>query len=132
MKLPAAGALLCLAGLPLSLAPSSFGAKKSAVVDPTVFGRMSGQTGCVIFAEGHKTNVMFWGVAVSETVRGKLTVLETQNYTLQDTVILETQENMNALMQRAQKDNVKFVTIPEKHTPDLLDKARAACKDGMQ
>jgi hypothetical protein len=31
-------------------------------------------------------------------------------------------------MLRAQTDHIKFVKIPEKYTPELLDKARAMCK----
>jgi hypothetical protein len=46
-------------------------------------------------------------------------------------VLLETQDVMNDLMQRAQKDHVKFVKIPEKYSPDLLEKARAMCKSGV-
>ena len=45
---------------------------------------------------------------------------------------METQENMNNLMQMAQKDHVKFVKIPEKYSSDLLDKARESCKAGTQ
>ncbi len=35
---------------------------------------------------------------------------------------------MNNLMQLAEKDHIKFVKIPEKYSPDLLEKARASCK----
>jgi hypothetical protein len=43
-------------------------------------------------------------------------------------VILETPENMDDLMERAQTDQIKFVKIPKKYTPELLERARAACK----
>jgi hypothetical protein len=82
----------------------------------------------VIFQEGHKTSGKFWGVAVTTKTVGKLTVIETQNYTFDQQEILETQENMDDLMRRAQKDHVKFVKIPEKYLPELLEKARASCK----
>jgi hypothetical protein len=59
---------------------------------------------------------------------GKLTVVETMNYTFDEKQILETQENMDLLMQRSQKDHVKYVKIPEKFSPELLEKARAACR----
>ncbi len=39
---------------------------------------------------------------------------------------------MDSLMQMAQKDHVKFVKIPEKYSPELLDKARAACKSDVR
>jgi Spy/CpxP family protein refolding chaperone len=107
----------------------SFAAGKDAPnQDPIVWGRMSGNASCVIFAEGHKTKGMFWGVAVTTQTTGKLTVIETQNYTLDQEEYLETQDVMNDLMRRAQKDNVKFVKIPEKYPPELLEKARTACK----
>ena len=96
--------------------------------DPIVWGRLSGNAGCVIFAEGHKTKGMFWGVAITTQTTGKLTVIEAQNYPLDKTEYLETQDVMNDLMIRAQKDNVKFVKIPEKYPPELLLKARAMCK----
>ncbi|HEY9126071.1 MAG TPA: hypothetical protein VIM62_03050 [Acidobacteriaceae bacterium] len=124
--------LLALATLatvaPLAVAPSAIAADKKPEPEPTVWGIMSQNSGCVIFAEGHKTTGRFYGVAVTTKTQGKLTVIETQDYTLDQKEYIETQENMNALMQRAQKDHVKFVKIPEKYTPELLEKARAACK----
>jgi hypothetical protein len=35
---------------------------------------------------------------------------------------------MDSLMQHAQKDRIKFVKIPEKYSPELLEKARTMCK----
>ena len=96
--------------------------------DPIVWGFTSQASGCVIFAEGHKTSGRFYGVAVTTKTVGKLIVIETQNYTMEQKEILETQEGMDDLMRLAQKDHLKFVKIPEKYPPDLLDKARAFCK----
>lgn len=101
---------------------------KSQEAEPIVWGVLSGNSGCVIFAEGHKTSGRFYGVAVTTKRVGKLTLVETQNYTFNQKEVLETQENMDSLMQTAQKDRVKFVKIPEKYSPELLDKARASCK----
>ncbi len=100
--------------------------------EPVVWGALSGNAGCVIFAEGHKTSGRFYGVAVTTKTVGKLTVVETQNYTFEPKEVLETQETMDGLMQRAQKDRVKFVKIPEKYSPQLLEKARASCNPGAQ
>jgi len=100
--------------------------------EPVVWGILSGNSSCVIFAEGHKTSGRFYGVAITTKTVGKLTVVETQNYTFDPKEVLETQETMDDLMRRAQKDHVKFVKIPEKYSPDLLDKARAACKPVAQ
>lgn len=111
-----------------AMAPAGFAADKTSNQEPVVWGALSGNSGCVIFGEGHKTTGKFWGVAVTTKTVGKLTVVETQNYTLDEKEILETQDNMNDLMRRAQKDHVKFVKIPEKYSPELLEKARASCK----
>ena len=96
--------------------------------EPTAWGALTGNSSCVIFAEGHKTSGRFYGVAVTTKTIGKLTLVETQNYTFEQKEVLETQENLNNLMQMAQKDHVKFVKIPEKYSPELLEKARASCK----
>jgi len=110
------------------LAPATLFAKDKPDQEPIAWGQLTQNTGCVIFAEGTKTTGMFWGVAVTTKTVGKLTTIETQNYAFDQKVVLETQESMNDLMQRSQKDHVKFVKIPEKYSPDLLDKARAMCK----
>ena len=111
------------------LAPACFSAdKKSQEQDPVVWGRLSNNSGCVIFTEGHKTSGMFYGVAVTTKTVGKLTLLETQNYAFDQKMIPETQENMDNLMRLAQKDQIKFVKIPEKYSPELLEKARSFCK----
>jgi hypothetical protein len=113
----------------LAIAPaaSCFAADKPAT-EPVVWGQYTQNTGCVIFQEGRKTSGRFYGVAVTTKTVGKLTVIEAQNYTLDQSVIPETQENMDALMQRALKDHIKYVKIPEKYSSELLQKARASCK----
>jgi hypothetical protein len=122
---PRHAVLLLLLATPFSFAST----KDAAPQDPIAWGIVSQNSGCVIFAEGHKTKGMYWGVAVTTKTYGKLTVIEAQNYTLDQKDYLETQDVMNDLMRRAQKDRIKFVKIPEKYSPDLLEKARAMCKD---
>jgi low affinity Fe/Cu permease len=123
MKLPVIFLLLFL------MAPASFAAdKKAQNQDPVVWGILTQNTGCVIFQEGHKTKGMYWGVAVTTKTFGKLTVVETQNYAMDEKEFLETQETMDDLMRRAQRDRVKFVKIHEKYSPEQFDKARAMCK----
>lgn len=115
------------------LTPAAYLAgQKSQEQDPVVWGALSNNSGCVIFAEGHKTSGRFYGVAVTTKTVGKLTLLEAQNYTFDQKELLETQENMDNLMRIAQKDHVKFVKIPEKHSPELLEKARSFCTQGAQ
>ena len=101
---------------------------KTQAAEPVAWGVLSGNTSCVIFAEGHKTSARFYGVAVSAKIVGKLTLVEAQDSTFDQKDVLENQENMNNLMQIAQRDHVKFVKIPEKYSPELLEKARASCK----
>jgi Spy/CpxP family protein refolding chaperone len=119
--------LLLLVAYPFRFASAT----DSASQDPIAWGMLSNNSGCVIFAEGHKTKGMFYGVAITTKTVGKLTVIEAQNYTLNQKEYLETQDAMNDLMSRAQKDHVKFVKIPEKYSPELLEKARAMCNSGV-
>ena len=120
-------AMLAFSLLVVQPAASSFAADKLPA-EPVVWGQYSQNTGCVIFQEGRKTSGRFYGVAVTTKTVGKLTVVESQNYSLEQNVILETQENLDILMQRALKDHVKYVKIPEKYSSELLEKARASCK----
>ena len=122
MKSPLIISLLLLAA---AVVPAS--AKNADTGDPVAWGVLSHNSGCVIFAEGHKTKGMFWGVAVTAKIMGKLTLIESQNYTFNEKEIIETQDTMNDLMRRAEADHVKFVKIPEKYSPELLQKARATC-----
>lgn len=122
MKSPLLFAMLLLP------ASTSFASSKSSQnQDPIAWGMLSQNTGCVIFEEGRKTSGAFWGVAVTTKTVGKLTVIETQNYTLDEKVYPETQEIMDALLSRAEKDKIKYVKIPEKYTQQQLEKARALC-----
>jgi hypothetical protein len=120
--------VLTVMGLVLAIPVALSAQKKSQETGPVAWGALSGNAGCVIFAEGHKTSGRFYGVAVTTKRVGKLTLVETQNYTFDQKEVLETQENLDNLMQIAQKDHIKFVKISEKYSPDLLEKARASCK----
>ncbi len=124
MKLPIflAACLIIAAASPLS------SQNKSQTAEPVVWGALSNTSACVIFVEGHKTTGRFYGVAVTTKTIGKLTLLEAQNYTFNQKEVLETDENMANLMHLAQTDHVKFVKIPEKYPPELLEKARSTCK----
>ncbi len=114
------GGLMLTASLALSA--------QNKAPEPVAWGVISGNSSCVIFAEGHKTSGRFYGVAVTTQRIGKLTLIEAKDYTFNQKEVLETQENMDSLTQMAQKDHVKFVKIPEKYSPELLERARASCK----
>ncbi len=105
---------------------------KTQGAEPIAWGAISGNSSCVIFAEGRKTSGRFYGVAVTTKTVGKLTLVEAENYTFSENEVLETQEKMDSLLQLAQRDHIKFVKIPEKYSPELLEKARAACKPAAQ
>lgn len=122
MKLAAATLLAFALAAPAALA------QDRPSTEPVLWGALSGNLGCVIFAEGHKTSGRFYGIAVTTRTLGKLTLLEAENYTFPQKELLETPENMDSLMTVARQDRVKFVKIPEKYSPELLEKARASCK----
>src|ERR1700682_1760560 len=112
MKSPA----LCL--LVAVLVSPSFANDKKAKVeeDPTVWGILSQNAGCVIFKEFRKTNAKFWGVATTAKIYSGLEVIETQNYDLAPKRWIEDQESMNQLQRISVKDKIKFVKIPEKYS----------------
>jgi hypothetical protein len=118
---------LALTCITLALPASLPAQNKDKDQDPIIFGQPSHNAGCIIFAEGHQTTHKFYGLAATSKTIGKLTVIETQNYTFDQKVVPETQDDMNNLMRIAQKDHIKFVKIPEKYSPELLEKARTAC-----
>lgn len=100
--------------------------------EPVAWGYLSGNSACVIFAEGKKTSGRFYGVAVTTKTVGKLTLIEAHDTQFDQKEIIETQENLDNLSQAARQDRIKFVKIPEKYSPELLEKARTVCKTTAQ
>jgi hypothetical protein len=82
------------------------------------WGVVSGNARCMIFAE--RTG--------SISKPGKLTLIEAHGSNFDLKEVPETKEGLDGLTQLAKKNQIKLVKIPEKHSPGLLDKARAACK----
>jgi len=119
---------VCL--LVVALTAPSFANDKKAKVDedPVVFGITSQNEGCVIFRQYTEKNTKFWGVAVSQSRVSALEVIEMQNYDLPQKKWVG-QEGADQLTHLAVKDKIKYVKIPEKYTPNQLEKARAACKE---
>jgi hypothetical protein len=118
---------ICL--LVVALAAPAFANDKKAKVeeDPIVFGVTSQNTGCVIFRQYMEKNTKFYGVAISQSKVSALEVIETQNYDLAQKKWVG-QDGADELTRIAAKDRVKYVKIPEKYTPNQLEKARAVCK----
>jgi hypothetical protein len=114
----------------LALASPSFADDKKTKVeeDPIVFGITNGNAACVIFKQYTEKNTKFWGVAVSQSRVSALEVIETQNYDLTQKKWVG-QEGADQLTHLAVKDRIKYVKIPEKYTPNQLEKARSACKE---
>ena len=114
MKILSIGLLACLLALP-AFADEK---KPKADADPVVvFGMVGQNVGCVIFKESLQKKVL------------ALEVLETQNYEIQQKKWIEDVDHSGELVNLAIKDKIKFVKIPEKYTPEQLEKARAACKE---
>jgi hypothetical protein len=115
MKILSIGLLACLLALPTFADEKK---SKAADADPVVvFGWVDQNVGCVIFKESLQKKVL------------ALEVLETQNYEIQQKKWIEDVDGSGDLVNLAIKDKVKFVKIPEKYTPEQLEKARAACKE---
>ena len=122
--------IFCICLLVVALTAPSFANDKKAKVDedPVVFGITSQNAGCVIFRQYTEKNTKFWGVAVSQSRVSALEVIETQNYDLAQKKWVG-QDGADELTRIAVKDRIKYVKIPEKYTPNQLEKARAACKE---
>jgi hypothetical protein len=119
---------VCLLVVALT-APALANDKKAKVdEDPVVFGITGQNAGCVIFKQYTEKNTKFWGVAVSQSKVSALEVIETQNYDLAQKKWVG-QDGADELTRIAVKDRIKYVKIPEKYTPNQLEKARAACKE---
>ena len=117
MKILGMVLLACLLAL-----PAFTDEKKPRVADAdpvVVFGMMDQNVGCVIFKEYQQKKVL------------ALEVLETQNYEIQRKKWIEDVDGSGELVNLAIKDKVRFVKIPEKYTPEQLEKARAACKESI-
>jgi hypothetical protein len=77
MKNPVRKSACVVPVLMLTMGMAVSGQKHAPEPEPVVWGMLSGNASCVIFAEGHKTSGMFWGVAVTTKTVGKLTLVET-------------------------------------------------------
>ncbi|ANM29457.1 hypothetical protein ABI59_07470 [Acidobacteria bacterium Mor1] len=120
--------------LVLVFAINSAPAKKKKKKDrenakPIAWGTMAQNEGCVIFEESRKTKGKFWVIAVTTKTTGRLKVIETQNYTLEQTEWEATQESLDALYQLAVEHRLKLVKIPKKYTPEQLEAARKMCTE---
>src|ERR1043166_1802622 len=87
-----------------------------------VSGVTKGNVGCVILGKHMpvKGKLLLAGVVYART---EYNVIETVNYKI-DKQKFTGRGEIDDLNQRALKDRIKLVVIPEKHTPEQLEQAR--------
>jgi hypothetical protein len=117
----AAAGLAALFAVAASAAP-----RKGKEKYPYAWGVVSGNTGCVIFAEGRRKHTRFVG-AVEVRWDGTLDVIEQHNCEMKRTQWKETRQDLDALQKLALKDKLKLIKIPAKHTQEQLEEARGMC-----
>ncbi len=99
---------------------------KKTPPEPVVWGVTVQNTGCVIFEEGNDWSWM--------GVKGKtpvLRVLGTVNYEIDKREWAATPEGMELLNQRAEKDKLKLIRIPQSHSKAEVTRARSMCREHM-
>jgi hypothetical protein len=133
VKCPGKIVLLVAAALTPTLAPAAAGPRqeKSAKEKaPTAWGVLSGNSGCVIFAEARHKKTEFVGVL---RVRwyGTLDVIETRNYDMKQRQWVQTRKSLDELQKLATKDKLKLVKIPAEHSGGELAEARRMCGVGL-
>jgi hypothetical protein len=120
-------ALLLLAGLSLEARAVVAQDKGSDKAEPAVSGTTQGNVGCVILERGTpvKKKLLFAGVIYART---EYRVLETFNYRMETQKFTGPGE-IKQLNERAQKDKIKLVVLPSKHTNEQLAEARKLCQE---
>jgi len=106
---------------------AGFARDKAENQEPFAWGMQSGNTGCVIFRESEEmTTEKEGGTYKSYTVK-QLEVVEAMKATLPQKKYSETKENLDALQALSMENHIKYVKIPKKYSPELLDKAKTMC-----
>jgi len=96
---------------------------------PSAWGILSPVKACVIFREYQKTKVGFYVFIVTTKTHAELEVIESTNgYVMDPAKWIEDEASMQELDHRAVKDQVRYVKIQDKYTPDELEAARALCQ----
>ena len=129
LLLPALPLIVALQLMPVLFQPTAaFARPKSGdQSEPVVSGVTKGNVGCAILGKHMpvKGKLLLAGVVYART---EYEVLETFNYKLEKQKFTGRGE-IEELNQRALKDKIKLVIIPEKHTSEQLDEARKICHE---
>lgn len=112
----------------LAMGPGSFAKDKTANQDPVAWGMQSGNTGCVIFRETQTVTTEPNGPNgfTTHTV-SELEVIDAIHATLPKNKFDETKEGLDTLNDLGMKQQLKYVKIPKKYTPEQMEKAKALC-----
>lgn len=113
----------------LMLAPSGMAKDKTENQEPVAWGMQSGNSGCVIFKESEEmTSAMSPGGGGFTTQTSKvLEVVDAIHATLPHKKYGETKEDLDTLQNLSMANQIKYVKIPKKYTPDQLNKAKSMC-----
>jgi len=118
--------LSSLLAIVLQLQTFSAGPKAADQSEPIVSGVTKGNVGCVILGKHMpvKGKLLLAGVVYART---EYNVIETFNYKMEKQKFTGRGE-IDDLNQRALKDRIKLVVIPEKHVSEQLEDARKLCR----
>jgi len=107
----------------------SFAKDKSENQAPTAWGMQSGNKGCVIFKESEETTTQMQqggGGFTTQSVK-VLEVLDSIHATLPHKKYTETEDELDALQKLSVANELKYVKIPKKYSPQELDQAKTMC-----
>ena len=97
--------------------------------EPVAWGMHSGNSGCVIFKESKQTTSEMapgGGGFTTHTVN-VLEVVDAIKAKLPRKKYSETQDDLDTLQKLSMQNQLKYVKIPKKYSPEELDKAKAMC-----
>lgn len=118
--------MLALGLLLLPAAAGSRQEKSAKEKYPYAWGVLSGNTGCVIFADTRHKKTDFVGV-VRVRWYGTLDVIETRNYDMKQRHWMQSRKSLGELQELALKDKLKLIKIPAEHGEAQLETARKMC-----
>jgi hypothetical protein len=99
---------------------------------PSAWGMLGAHKACVIFREYRRTKVGFFVVIVTTNTHSELAVIETTGgYAMDQPKYVEDEATMDQLQHRAIRDELRYVKVRDKYTPEDLEAARALCNQDV-